>query len=813
MRIDFGLYGERGGAHELLGTSLLDDSVAIKIRGKSDRPPYAPPGHALKPYVSGFAEENFYVFMKTFPHPAAARPGMVLSLALFMDLNELCAMANISQILALLPLQPDNECRTSVELSIQQEELQEITLPRPLAEALVISSPKPSVVWLGDDFEQQIAPLWRALWPETRRSFSFRLAFDPQDLVLDKPTVVTVPETLESRWSDFVVVQQLNKSLKSLAGDTLVGEEQGHAVRALRTSLNLTISHPKEITPLAKLSQTIAKEILTTDEARSALHTIARLCPDPGVGRLEKEQLLIRAVSAIERENLPAQIRAFRNVTLSAFCDAEPLPEAIRNWVAVHGIDLADGGILQAAFDVQNPLATRFLGGLEEALTRANPVKVQATISSWLSMLPAATASILRMVFRVGVDDLIMAQMTISLSPSDLEALERDGSFRAFTLTRISVFAASLPLKSAVESLQPWNFQPNSAELRTLLSKLESKLLLDTALIGSEPWLRFAGLFLAEQSDLVETLDFTKTTWTSALTYGLDAGLRVNDLSNDILSRVLDALLGNEVDHLHLQKLWKLLYERDVQLLEREGRAECWSRIPQPFRDRFMTRTAEAWIAEATERVQTPIPELELERAVMDVVRTRPLTALAILNLVRIFSTFDQALFRVLLSNRSRNTPMARVTAEMLGEIVHERGWRHAAEGIYGRAEYDEELIPLLGRCYSLLGRLQRLRTKWLVLGSQTTPTDDELWTSIEELAVELYQWGPGEHNVWERAGGDTSLIKSSANGSESWHGVLTYARNGGGGYVSLKSMCEAMLREFYWNDVLQRLHSYARQR
>jgi hypothetical protein len=156
---------------------------------------------------------------------------------------------------------------------------------------------------------------------------------------------------------------------------------------------------------------------------------------------------------------------------------------------------------------------------------------------------------------------------------------------------------------------------------------------------------------------------------------------------------------------------------------------------------------------------------------------------------------------------------MSRVTAELLGELVLERGWRQAAEGVYGRAEYDEELLPLLGKCYGLLGRLHRLRTKWLVLGNQTAPTDDELWASLEELAVELYTWGPGEHNVWERAGGDTSLIKPAANGSEAWHGVLTYARNGGGGYVSLKTLCEAMLREFYWNDVLQRLYGYARQR
>ena len=170
----------------------------------------------------------------------------------------------------------------------------------------------------------------------------------------------------------------------------------------------------------------------------------------------------------------------------------------------------------------------------------------------------------------------------------------------------------------------------------------------------------------------------------------------------------------------------------------------------------------------------------------------------------------DEQTFIAAVLNRDRGSTLDRFSAEVLGDIVEQRRWRQAAERLFSEAWHDAELRPAVLRCSGQLGRLQRLRVRFLLPSSDHTPSIDELWGATEELAIELYQWGPGEHNVWERAGGDPSLIKIASTGSESWHYVLSFARNGGGD-VDLRSLLNAMTREFRNNDVLQKISEYAR--
>ena len=169
----------------------------------------------------------------------------------------------------------------------------------------------------------------------------------------------------------------------------------------------------------------------------------------------------------------------------------------------------------------------------------------------------------------------------------------------------------------------------------------------------------------------------------------------------------------------------------------------------------------------------------------------------------------EQTLIAAVL-NRNRGSMLDRFSAEVLGDIIEQHRWRQAAERVLSEAWHDADLRPTIARCSGQLGRLQRLRVRFLLPSTDHTPSFDELWSATEELALELYQWGPGEHNIWERAGGDPSLIKVASTGSEAWHSVLSFARNGGGD-VDLRSLLNAMTREYLNNDVLRKLLEYAK--
>lgn len=84
---------------------------------------------------------------------------------------------------------------------------------------------------------------------------------------------------------------------------------------------------------------------------------------------------------------------------------------------------------------------------------------------------------------------------------------------------------------------------------------------------------------------------------------------------------------------------------------------------------------------------------------------------------------------------------------------------------------------------------------------------DDRWWDELYKAAAEMYPFGPTENRVWERAGGDVSLINVHVPGRGSWYGAIKALRLGGGGSaISSRSLLETMLQDFGNNGLLRRL-------
>lgn len=812
MRVDFAVFGERGGAHELLSTSLREDAIALKIRGKTDRPPFAPPGHVLQPYTTSFADGDHYVFTKTFPHERAARGGMVITTALFVDLEEVVTIKNINRVLHLLPSDALTAAPDAVEVHEEFIVDTVLDLQRSLAESLVAPGNKKPVVWLGPSFQDQLASLWLAMWPETRRNFSHRLAFDPQDVNGDPLTIVTVPITLESRWSEFVIVQQVPPTQRTLSGSALMGIEEGQPVRELKNLLGTPLPVLREIIPLANISQTLRKPEAQLDEIRSSLHTVGRLCSSPMSGISVKETLVGRAVEAIARESDPIQIRAFRNLDLRPFALGVTLATALRRWTAVGGMSLNDPSFLITSFDEQGPIALLFREGLEEALREAELKEAVTTISRWRELVPSLSRPLLNIAIKVKLSDLALANLRWELKESVATEVLRDWDEKSYPLTALTLLAESFPLKTAIDRLPLATMKAGDTRLRRFLDRVDSRKAFDYALDGGVKLQILAAACILRQPNLLESTDFS-VPLLYALSIALNAELKESDLSTAFVQRLLTGLGRSVASENFEDVLWRLVLNRIGSLLNIENRSEYWARIPNALRQMFLDMTAAEWIESVSDVSEVTVPERPLEQAILYRLRVHAVKLSVIPVLSRVLTSLDEGIFTNALLNRSRSIHLDRLLAETLGDIIVSKHWRAVADRVFHAVGNDPDLRPILSRCVDLLGRLQRLRAQWLILEKQTQPTATELWNSLEELAVELYSWGPGEHNVWERAGGDPSLVKAAASGSEAWHHVLAYARNGGGGDVNLKSLIKAMSREFGANDVLQRISEYARGR
>ena len=78
---------------------------------------------------------------------------------------------------------------------------------------------------------------------------------------------------------------------------------------------------------------------------------------------------------------------------------------------------------------------------------------------------------------------------------------------------------------------------------------------------------------------------------------------------------------------------------------------------------------------------------------------------------------------------------------------------------------------------------------------------------AFENVLCQLYPSGPGHHEIWSRAGGDTSSLAFSGNGRAGWHAAIRQLSQGGGGPdISLKSLADAALLDFPYNPELRAL-------
>ncbi len=80
-------------------------------------------------------------------------------------------------------------------------------------------------------------------------------------------------------------------------------------------------------------------------------------------------------------------------------------------------------------------------------------------------------------------------------------------------------------------------------------------------------------------------------------------------------------------------------------------------------------------------------------------------------------------------------------------------------------------------------------------------------WDELENVMCELYPSGPGDSEIWTRAGGDMALLKLGGNGRANWFSALRTMKLGGGGSsISAKSLVASAARDYAKHAQLENL-------
>lgn len=67
----------------------------------------------------------------------------------------------------------------------------------------------------------------------------------------------------------------------------------------------------------------------------------------------------------------------------------------------------------------------------------------------------------------------------------------------------------------------------------------------------------------------------------------------------------------------------------------------------------------------------------------------------------------------------------------------------------------------------------------------------------LDQIMPDLYPLGPTDEQVWQRAGGDVSRLRTTGSGRAQWHSALRLVGLGGGGAITRESLIDTALDDF----------------
>lgn len=816
MRVEQAIYGEVAGRGHGLRASSTNAPIFANITSKLDLPDAVPPNvKAWSPFVRGFPIHNHYVLARTFLDTSASRSGMVLTHALIIRLDDMCEIGSLAMLFRQLASSVEG-CRKTLEnLELEATSIDRATAKDLIgtANALAIQEQIPAVRLGIDGFEHLVDSLWNNLWPALRRTFAFRLSFDPKDLVEQpKPMLVCTPEQLQARWSRYCIVKPDEQTPNSENAKILCGQRDVRPILSLAKELGVEVHTLRELSRLEWLHKILSVGT-SFDDLLAAVRMINGLSKQSTFGTEIKDRLLSQFTQLVSHANCK-QLLLMKNLSLSGFADSQSLWSAVERSVSILRMLPADDNdlieIILASADekiVVPEWRTTVTSGLSRAAYRDSPDIFQA-IWRWAERSDAAFhAAVGALSIDSDIEQRLSIEVPRKLNNTFLATLLHTLLNRHWLIAHGAVLAATQsPLDATGQQLQVDKNLNQITGLRSALRYASPIQTLECALAHKDT--RLIELCAEQAISHPEILanirceDMTEQQiWCATMNQNLSLWNAPNNpfgVRDTVLTRFTN---GNSFDKGLLQTLARTPL---ADLSSMEGREQLWSLLPTMERDQYMQATVIGWLEVAARGKVRTIPEPPLERAILAdshlqrVLDKASVTFEACLAIVSVLSSFPEDRFISLLSNRLSSTSVIyRSDSEQLGVIIKSRHWKrtakHIAERFYKR---HPDLTHGLKLCADLLG----FYLCWKL--NLSRPSADEKWKSFEEEVLELYPHGPDSSELWSRAGGKNSdLLGSSQNGITRWHNALRSIRYGGRPTATM--LLNVMLVDFPKNEKL----------
>ena len=839
------VYGERKQSHDLLFYSTEIETLAKELRQLTDKPPNSPTNLEWQPFIKGFSKDAYYVLIKTFPDKQASRSGMVLSEAIIYKLDEIANISDLDLIInsfsKTLEEAKQNES-TSIRsnLALNNKKNTSLDSISGLVSSIDLFSQQESpLVWMGQDgFLELVSGVWNCLWSEVRKKFSFYFYFSPPT---DESNVslICTPESLASRWHQYKKISKetdhkeiTNKRIVSFLLDKIDKNPQNLLNKFIK-DIGTRLSDWR-ILLLADECINYLEQIkegnITPSDFRGLINRIETISPNPDDGKIFKKTILSQFLNNLLDKGSFEDIYAINNTKFDAFLESQDLVEnSITSWFQkrLYTITNSQMGKLFTKFQESQETfwkkaVRKSLGRIKNTLTKKN----LEVIWAWWSQnhkifefqkefLPLDIKSIKLLV------ETCPESLPNDLGESICKFSEKN---RFFNLFAISSFAFRKSKDALTRQLEvEKNVNRIDSGIPILIDKVSLQTVLEVAIeIKDERIFLPIAERLVKNRSLLSEINIKNQAWQklSVLMLEQDDKLFWKNVlkGKELVYEILDLLISDSLEEKSLISFASK--SQFANLMEYHSRKDIWIHLIGKEKENFIIETAKGWwnlFFQNKFQKEEPIENALFELVASDEFIESELSKneTPVFGLIELFKRFDslpQRKFNFLLNRIVWVVnPIIQVDSISLGRFINERNWYDSAKSILSLVDRNNrgDLSLALYECEDLIGWFDSFWSNSLSSRRRTRFQWEDWWKTFTETLIELYPEGPNQRKLWQKAGGDVSLLNDRGNNKDRWENAIDSLINGSaGGDISTSKIIKQVKKHYDKNPKIEILEN-----
>lgn len=734
IKIHQALYGEANRAHSKIYQTIDDSELTSFLIQFTDRPGSLTPGVKLKPYLSGSAFGNYYVFTKTFSDHHASRAGMVITHVLILELKFIEEVNDLYDILNLLmsevPEVRDNldPMDIIVEHSAHiNEKVQPIYIQKVLSSFIKAQLP---VLFTGDldSFKAILQKLWNSPIRAMREQLKYRASFSPQDINDSNDlTIVLIQSELLPKWKTHSIISDEDKESVEITSHSealFLGHIKENPFQSFLNNLEIKLANLKMARQCDQLYSNFSKlnELSNPDILRNDIRLLAEISPNKNNGKTIKQKF-IEKYKKLVQDGLELNVKGLRNIQFSSFEKGEEIGKTLVKAIIEKAIIdsqfkhiqmLAEVAAIsvnetnknwwhQSVIDTYKLNSSNAIGVIQKSFWKLLLFSKDSS-KDILSLIPTNkdSESLLRKYLPI--------KIPIEIGQDILLALQKRTWYLLHAEVLLKLCKPSVAIKKQLAVEHSLNFE-ESIGVKLLLNEFgDDKLLTITLDSCNEKLTKELTFRILKNEALLKSIDLSISCWlniwTSVLIENQEFNFGIRNREKEIVSSILDvAVQDKKINDIIFDLISDTEYSN---IADFKPRNEVWQYIPISSRNKFIKATAESVLKKL---LKDEIDYSSIEQSLTDYITSKPFI-ISFLNtnknniepILKVFENFSglpDSFFSDYIFHYS--SQITENQSQRLGTIIQERNFTASAKNVYDKSRYYSSFSLAYEVCKSLV--------------------------------------------------------------------------------------------------------------